>query len=114
MLLKKIKLESTYSVFGKRTTVFLDACQYSVYLDIFMNSCFVIPGTVNMETVTVKAEPRPREEYWGEIPFTNVDVDLLDVKCESLKDCEGTTLTAGKTVFFLFKFIVRALLVFIH
>lgn len=49
---------------------------------------------LNTDPVSIKKESGPQEEGGGEIPYTDIDVDLTDVKKECLQYAESTQ-TAG-------------------
>lgn len=62
---------------------------------------FVIPGSITVETISIKTEPGPREEFGREIPNTEFDVDLMDVKQECLERSDKIIQPAGKTFFYV-------------
>lgn len=53
-----------------------------------------------MKTVTIKTEPKPQEEDGREIIYTEIDIDLPNVKVECLERSERIAQTAGKPDFF--------------
>lgn len=57
----------------------------------------MIPGSINVEAVPIKAGPR--EEDRQRIYYTEIDIDLPDVKRECLEHPESIYWTAGKNVF---------------
>lgn len=53
-----------------------------------------------MELVTIKIKPGTRDESGGGIPYTEIDLDLLDVKKECFEHSERITPAAGKTHYY--------------
>lgn len=77
----------------------LQAAPTIVLFSAVLSVCFylIIAGSNNVGTVPIKAVAGPQEEEEGVIPYTEIDIDLPDVKKECLEQCERITQTAGNT-----------------
>lgn len=56
---------------------------------------------MKVEMVPIKEEPGPREEDGGVIPYTEIYIDIPDVRKESIEHSERITHSAGKNGLYL-------------